>query len=158
MITYTVIFLRFLQTGAYISLFFFFLIKLKEPKRKRIAITVAIYIAVAGAYSALLFLYGQEMAELLIVPVEIGLCLILLIICSADKWAVSIFVMFTQFNLYLGICYVSDLYTTAHSGLAYNIEFLIYRTVLFGALLFSIFKIVRPRFRRLVEILEKEWH
>ncbi|MHC1722387.1 MAG: sensor histidine kinase [Aminipila sp.] len=158
MITYIVILLRFLQTGAYISLFFFFLIKLKEPKKKRIVITVAIYIAVAGAYCAFLFIYGQEMAERLIIPVEIGLCLILLILCSADKWAVSIFVMFTQFNLYLGICYISDLYADENSVLVYHIQYLIYRTVLFGAILFCVFKIVRPSFRRLVEILGKEWH
>ena len=84
---------RFLQTAAYISLFFFSLIKLKGPKRKRVAITVAIYVAVAGAYCAFLLVHGQELAERLIVPVEIGLCLILLIICSADKWAISLFVM-----------------------------------------------------------------
>lgn len=157
MMAYTVILLRFLQTGAYISLFFFFLIKLKEPQGKRIAITVTIYIAAAGAYYAFLFVYGQELAERLIVPVEVGLCLILLIICSADKWAVSIFVMFTQFNLYLGICYISDLFATEDSVLMYNIEYLIFRTVLFGALLFFVLKIVRNRFRRLVEVLGKEW-
>jgi len=149
--------LRFLQTAAYISLFFFSLIKLKEPKRKRVAITVAIYIAVAGAYCAFLFTYGQEMAERLIIPVEIGLCLILIIICSADKWAISLFVMFTQFNLYLGICYLSDVCTTEASGLTYQFEYLIYRTVLFGALLFFNFKYLRPHIRRLVEVLGKEW-
>jgi hypothetical protein len=158
MITYTVILLRFLQTAAYIGLFFFFLIKLKEPIRKRIAITVVIYIAVAGGYFAFLLMHGQEIAERLIVPVEIGLCLVLLIICSADRWAVSIFVMFTQFNLYLGVCYISDLCASEKSVLVYNIEYLIFRTVLFGTLLLCVFKIVRPRFRKLVEILGKEWH
>lgn len=150
--------LRFLQTAAYISLFFFSLIKLKEPKRKRVAITAAIYIAVAGAYCAFLFLYGQEMAERLIIPVEVGLCLILIIICSADKWIISLFVMFTQFNLFLGISYLSDVCTIEASGLTYHIEYLVFRTVLFGALLFFNFKYLRPRFRRLVEILGKEWH
>lgn len=158
MITYTVILLRFLQTAAYIGLFFFFLIKLKEPIRKRIAITAAIYITVAGAYFAVLIIYGQELAERLIVPVEIGLCLILIIICSADRWAVSLFVMFTQFNLYLGVSYISGLHATENSVLLYKIEYLIYRSVLFGALLFCVFKIIRPRFRRLVEILGKEWN
>lgn len=158
MITDTVILLRFLQTAAYIGLFFFFLIKLKEPIRKRIAITVVIYIAVAGGYFAFLLMYGQEIAEHLIVPVEIGLCLVLLIICSADRWAVSLFIMFTQFNLYLGVCYISDLCASEKSALVYNIEYLIFRTVLFGALLLCVFKIVRPRFRKLVEILGREWH
>ncbi|MEA4954373.1 MAG: ATP-binding protein [Pseudoflavonifractor sp.] len=152
-----VVLLRFLQTAAYISLFFFSLIKLKEPKRKRVAITVVIYIAVAGAYCALLALYGQELAERLIIPVEVGLSLLLLVICSADRWAESLFVMFTQFNLYLGISYISDLCTTEDWGLVYNIEFLLYRTVLFGGLLFFNFKFLRPRFRRLVEVLGKEW-
>lgn len=150
--------LRFLQTAAYISLFFFSFIKLKAPKKKRIAITVAIYIAVAGAYCAFLFVYGQELAERLIIPVEIGLCLLLLIICSADKWEVSLFVMFTQFNLYLGISYLADVCTKEDSGLIYQIEYLLYRTILFGALLFFNFKYLRPHFRRLVDILGKEWH
>lgn len=158
MITYTVIFLRFLQTAAYIGLFFFFLIKLKEPQRKRVAITVVIYIAVAGAYFAFLLIQGQEIAERLIIPVEIGLCLILLLICSADKWAVSLFVMFTQFNLFLGISYISDLCASEVSSLVYHVQYLIYRTVLFATLLFCLFKIVRPRFRRLIDVLGKEWN
>jgi hypothetical protein len=152
------VFLRFFQTAAYISLFFFSLIKLKAPKKKRIAITITIYIAVAVAYCAFLFFYGQEMAERLIIPVEVGLCLILIIICSADKWVISLFVMFTQFNLFLGISYLSDVCTIEASGLAYHIEYLVYRTVLLGALLFFNFKYLRPRFRRLVEIVGKEWH
>ncbi len=157
MIIYLIL-LRFLQTGAYIGLFFFSLIKLKEPKRKRVTITVAIYSAVAGAYCALLFLYGQELAESLIIPVEVGLCLLLIIICSADRWPVSLFVMFTQFNLYLGISYISDLCTTEYSGLVYNIEFLLNRTVLFGVLLLFNFKYLRPRFRRLAKVIGKEWN
>lgn len=150
--------LRFLQTAAYMSLFFFSLIKLKAPKKKRITITIAIYIAVTMAYCAILFVYGQELAERLIMPVEIGLSLILVIICSADKWVVSLFVMFTQFNLYLGICYLADVCATETSLLSYHIQYFIFRTVLFGALLFFNFKYLRPRFRRLVDIIGKEWH
>jgi len=150
--------LRFLQTAAYISLFFFSLIRLKEPKKKRVAITTAIFIAAAGGYCSYLFAYGQEMAERLIIPVEIGLCLILLIICSADKLTVSLFVMFTQFNLYLGISYLADVCATGNSMLGYHFQYVIIRTVLFGALLFFNFTYLRPRFRRLVDILGKEWY
>ena len=78
LITVVLVLFRFLQTAAYICLFFFSLIKLKEPRGKRIAITVAISIVVAVAYCAILFLYGQELAERLIIPVEIGLCLIII--------------------------------------------------------------------------------
>lgn len=158
MIFYALVLLRFLQKGAYIMLFFFLLIKLKEPKRKRIAITVAIYVVVVFSYFAVFYFGGKKMAESLVVPIEIGLCLILIIICSADKWPVSLFVMFTQSNLYLGLRYLSYICTTENSGVVYQAEYLIYRTVLFGALLFCVFKIIRPRFRRLVEILGKEWY
>lgn len=158
LLTGVLVLFRFLQTAAYICLFFFSLIKLKEPRGKRVAITVAISIGVAVAYCSILFLYGQELAERLIIPVEIGLCLILIIICSADRWAISFFVMFTQFNLYLGITYLSDLCTTEDSGLIYQVQYLLYRTVLFGAILFFTFKYLRPHFRRLVDILGKEWH
>lgn len=157
MITGVVIFLRFLQTAAYISLFFFSLIKLKEPGRKRVALTLFIFLTAAGAYCALLAVSGQALAESLIVPVEIGLCLILIVLCSADSWPVSLFVMFTQFNLYLGVSYLADVCATDTTPLSYNLQYLLYRTVLFGAILFFNFKILRPRFRRLVELLEKEW-
>ena len=98
------------------------------------------------------------MAERLIIPVEIGLSLILLLICCADKWAVSLFVMFTQFNLFLGTSYLADVCATGTSQLGYHIQYLVFRTVLFGALLFFNFKYLRPQFHRLVEILGKEWH
>jgi hypothetical protein len=157
-ITYLVLLLRFLQTAAFISLFFFSMLRLKEPKRKRITVTVAIFVLVAAAYSAVTLLFGLEIAESLIIPVEIGLCLILIIICSADKLPVSLFVMFTQFNLYFAITYISDICTIHYSGLVDQIQYLVYRTVLFGGILFLMFKFVRPRFRRLVNILGKEWH
>ncbi len=111
----------------------------------------------ALAYCALLAVWGQELAESLIVPVEMGLCLILIVLCSADRWPVSIFVMFSQFNLYLGISYLADVWATEATPLAYNLQYLLYRTVLFGALLFFNFKILRPRFRKLVKLLAKEW-
>ena len=155
---FVVVLLRSLQTLAYISLFFFSLIKLKEPKRKRITITCAIYLVTIMAYCSVMVFHGQKIAEFLIVPVEISLCFILLFICSADKWRVSLFVMFTQFNLLLGISYISDICSSNYSAIVYNIEYLIIRTVLFGVLLFFNFKFFRPRFRRLVEILEKEWY
>lgn len=158
LITGIVIFLRFSQTAAYISLFFFSLIKLKEPRRKRVALTLIIFLAAAGAYCALLAVYGQAPAERLIIPVEIGLCLILIILCSADRWSVSLFVMFSQFNLYLGISYLADVCATEATPLSYNLQYLLYRTVLFGAILFFNFKFLRPRFRRLVGILGKEWY
>lgn len=157
-IIFIVVLLRSLQTLGYMSLFLFSFINIKEPKRKRITITYAIYLVVIVAYCAALVLYGQKIAEILIVPVEIGLCLILLFICSADKWRVSLFVMFTQFNLFLGISYLSDICSTDYSMIVYQIQYFIFRTVLFGALLFLNFKYLRPRFRRLVETLEKEWY
>jgi hypothetical protein len=149
--------LRFLQTAAYISLFFFSLINIKEPKKKRIVITVALYIVITFAYFGAVFVFGQLVAERLIMPVQLLLCLILLRICSADKWPVSLFVMFTQFNMLLGISYLSDVLVTGQSDFAYQTQYFIYRTVLFSALLFFNFKYLRPRFRRLVDILGIEW-
>lgn len=157
LITGIVIFLRFLQTAAYISLFFFSLIRLKEPGGKRVALTLFIFFAAAVAYCMLLGVWGQVLAENLIVPVEVGMCLILILLCSADKWPVSLFVMFTQFNLYLGVSYLADICATDTTPLSYNLQYLLYRTILFGAILFFNFKLLRPRLRRLIELLEKEW-
>jgi hypothetical protein len=149
--------LRFLQTAAYISLFFFSLINIREPKKKRIVITVSIYLVMTFTYFGIGYAFGQQVAESLIMPVQILLCLILLRICSADRWPESLFVMFSQFNMLLGISYLSDLLATGRDGLVYQVEYTIYRTVLFGALLFFNFKYLRPRFRRLVNVLGNEW-
>lgn len=154
---YSLLFLRFVQTAAFIILFFMALIELKEPKRKRITFTIILYILVISAYFVLI-LRGMKMAELLSIPIEIGLCLILIIICSADRWQVATFIMFTQFNLYLGIRYISRILTTQDTGVLYEIPNIIYRTVLYGMLLFFLFKIVRTHFRRLVDCLDKEWY
>ncbi len=158
MLYYTLILMRLVQTAAYIMLFFYALIKLKEPKRKRITITMIMYVVVILAYCAVAIFFGQKIAESLAVPVEIGLCLILIIICSADKWPVSLFIMFTQFNLYLGIRYLSRIFTTEDVGIVYEASNFIYRTLMYVALLFFLFKIARPFFRRVVEQLEKEWY
>lgn len=152
------VFLRFLQTAAFIALYLFSLIKFKKPKAKRITITIALYLMITVTYFGFLFQYGQEMAERLILPIEIGLCLILILICSADKWTVSLFILFTQFNLHMGICYLAYVCTTEASGLIHQIQYLIFRTIFFGALLFFNFKYLRPRFRRLVNMLKVEWY
>ncbi|PKM71535.1 MAG: hypothetical protein CVU91_13355 [Firmicutes bacterium HGW-Firmicutes-16] len=156
-LTGVLVLLRFLQTAAYISLFLFSFINIREPKKKRIVITVALYVVISFAYFGAVFAFGQQVGERLIMPVEILLCLILLRICSPDKWSVSLFVMFTQFNMLLGISYLSDMLVTGQSDLVYQIQYFIYRTVLFSALLFFNFKYLRPRFRRLVDILGIEW-
>ncbi len=157
-IFYSLIFLRFVQTAAYIMLFFFALIKLKEPKRKRIMLTAgALGLVIIGYFSVLIFA-GPQIAESLAVPVHITLCLILLGICSADKWQVGVFVMFTQFNFYLAIRYLARLIIPEDVGIMYEIPNLLCRTVLYAALLLFLFKIVRPHFRKFVDNLEKEWN
>lgn len=158
LIFYTLLFLRFVQTAAFIMLFFFALIKLKEPKWKRITLTIAMYVVVILAYFSVLNFVSPQMAEYLAVPVQIALCLILLRICSADRWQVGVFVMFTQFNLYLAIRYLSRVLVVEDVGIMYEIPNIICRTVLYAALLIFLFKIVRPHFRRLVDNLEKEWN
>lgn len=158
MILHALILVRFLQTSAYMCLFFFFLIRFKEQRKRRIALTVAIYAITTVAVFISLFTFGQTVVERLFIPILVALCLILIKICSADKWSVSLFVMFTQFNLYLGISYVSDVGIPATTGLPYSIQYLTARTVLFGALLYYVLKYVRPYFRRLVEALDKEWN
>jgi len=157
LITFIVILMRFLQTIAYIGLFHFSLLKIKEQKKERITITVVIYLVTVALYCVVLVLFGQRIVELLIMPVEIWLCVILIYICSADRWPISLFVMFTQFNVLLGISYISDICSSGHSPLLYQIEYFLIRTVLFGGALIFSFKYLRPHFRKLVETLGNGW-
>lgn len=157
-IAFLVVFGRLLQTVTYIMLFHFSLLKLKNPKKKRILITSVFYLIVIFVYFAVLLFGGQRLGEALIVPFEVALCLILIVICSADKWQVSLFVMFTQFNTLLGVSYISDILAPSISEIGYQMVYLLIRLLLLGGILLLNVSYLRPYFRRLVEYMGREWH
>jgi hypothetical protein len=157
-IFYSLIVMRIVQTSAYIMLFFLLLIDLKEPKRKRIGFAVISCAALILAYLGVIIFRGSIWAELLAVPVEILICLITILICSKDKWQVTAFIMFTQFNIYLAIRYVTRMLIPVDSGIMYEVPNFILRTFFYAALFIVIYKVVRPHFRKLVKNLDQEWN
>lgn len=157
-IFYSLIVMRIVQTAAYIMLFFLMLIELKEPKRKRIVFAMVSCAMLILAYLGVIILRGSIWAELLAVPVEILICLITILICSADKWQVAAFIMFTQFNVYLAIRYITRMLIPIDSGIMYEVPNFILRTIFYAALFIFIYKVVRPHFRKLVKNLHQEWN
>ncbi|MDD4844537.1 MAG: ATP-binding protein [Anaerotignum sp.] len=69
----------------------------------------------------------------------------------------SLFSFITFVNIYLSINYISDMLAIYAGGSAFVINFMINRLVIYAVILPLLYKFVRPRFRRLVGALDKEW-
>jgi len=63
----------------------------------------------------------------------------------------------TFVNIYISISYIEDILTLHSSGVVHEIEYIIIRTIIYGTIIPLMFKFIRPRFRRLVDALDKEW-
>ncbi len=92
-------------------------------------------------------------AILIILVIELSWFLI----CSEDYFFVSLFSFITFVNIYLAINYFGDILAIHGGGSAFVIEFMIIRLVIYAGILPLLYKFVRPRFRRLVGALDKEW-
>lgn len=129
----------------------------KEPVKKRIVIGLAVMIFGISVLSYILFTKGinsvDRVAILFILFIELSWFLI----CSKDKFFVSLFNFFTFVNIYVSISYISDTLSINYDGSAFVGARIIVRLTIYLVILPILFKFVRPRFRRLVETLDKEW-
>lgn len=79
------------------------------------------------------------------------------LICSKDPFFVSIFNFLTFVNIYVSISYISDTLSINTEGHAFVIARIVIRLGIYIMILPFLFRIVRPRFRRLVDALDHEW-
>lgn len=104
-----------------------------------------------------LFTHGfgsvDSFAILVILMIELSWFLI----CSDDNFFVSLFSFLTFVNIYVSISYISDILAMHAEGSAFVFERIVIRLVIYFVILPLLFKFVRPRFRRLVDALDKEW-
>jgi len=132
--------------------------KLREPKRKRVITALCFLLFYATVFLGVYFGLGIPTAEKLTIPINILMMSTWFIICSGDRFFVSLFIYLTQFNIFIAINCISDACAkTNWLGIKYSIQYLCIRGLIQTAVILLLFKFVRPRFRRLVDALDGEW-
>lgn len=151
------IFLSFLQSVIGFTLMSSSVMRFKEPIRLRILLGLFAMICGIGLLSYRLLTQGINSADSLAILFILGIQLSWFVICSDDRFFVSLFSFLTFVNIYVAISYVSDTLAVHFEGPAFVIERIAIRLVIYLIILPLLFKFVRPRFRRLVDTLDKEW-
>ena len=129
----------------------------KEPVKKRIVMGLAVMIFGISMLSYTLYDRGAAPVERVAIIVILLIQLSWFLICSRDRFFVSLFNFLTFVNIYVSISYSSDTLAINYDGSAFVGARIIIRLSIYLVILPLLFKFVRPRFRRLVETLDKEW-
>ena len=152
-----VLFLSFLQSVIGFTLMSSSTMRFREPVNRRIitgfivmlfGISFLLYTLVTRGFNSV-----NNYAILIILAIQLSWFLI----CSADRFFVSLFSFLTFVNIYISIGYIGDNLALNVEGSAFIVNLIIIRLGIFIVIALLLFKYVRPRFRWLVDVLDQEW-
>lgn len=159
-------FLSFFQSVVGFSLMSSSLMQFKEPIKKRIGIGFFVMMCGIVLLSYTLYTKGIDSLNNYAVFVIFAIELSWFLICSADRFYVSLFIFLTFVTIYLSISYISDTLSIAYVSEAFSMGFkdvtfigvrMLIRTGIYLVILPLLYKYVRKKFRMLVNIIQKEW-
>jgi len=153
----SLVFLSFLQSVIGFTLMSSSVMKFREPVRKRIALGLVVMILGIGLLSYTLYLRGRDSVDNFAILVILVIQLSWFLICSKDRFFVALFSFLSFVNIYVSISYISDTLSFGFDGSTFVGVRISIRLAIYLIILPLLFKYVRPRFRMLVETLDKEW-
>ena len=151
------VFVSFLQSVIGFTFMSSSTMDFKEPIRKRIITGLIVMLSGIIFLSLILFIKGMDSVDNYAVLFILFIQLSWFIICSKDSFFVSLFSFLTFVNIYISISYTSDVLSMNYTGIYFVLLRIIIRLIIYICILPLLFKIVRPRFRSLVNALDKEW-
>lgn len=151
------IFFSFLQSVMGFTLMASSAMRFREPVKKRIILGLIVMLCGISILCYQLFTHGLNSVDSVAILVILAIELSWFLICSNDHFFVSLFSFLTFVNIYVSISYISDSLAMHLDGSAFIIERIVIRLIIYIVILPLLFKFVRPRFRRLVDALDKEW-
>ena len=151
------IFLSFLQSVIGFTLMSSSVMRFREPVKKRVVMGLFVMILGISFLCFQLFTQVINSVDRFAILVILVIQLSWYIICSDDRLFVSSFSFLSFVNIYVSISYISDTLAVRFDGPAYVVERIVIRLLIYIIILPLLYKIVRPRFRRLVDTLDKEW-
>jgi len=151
------VFFSFLEAIIGIALTAASTMRFREPVKKRVLTGLIVMLWGIILLSGALIIWGIHAVDSLAIIIILVMTLLWFLICSDDTFFVTTFNFLTCINIYVAISYISSSLGIRESGVAYLLIYNAARTVLYVVILLLLFKFVRPRFRRLVDALDKEW-
>lgn len=151
------VFISFLQSVIGFTLMSSSVMRFREPVKTRVVIGLAIMIAGITLLSYVLYARGASSVDRIAILVILLIELSWFLICSGDRFFVSLFSFLTFVNVYVSISYVSDTLADNTDRLVFVIERILIRLAIYIVILPLLYRFVRPRFQKLVETLDKEW-
>ncbi len=152
-----ILFFSFVESVIGFTLMSSAAMRFREPAKKRIMIGLLVMLCGISILSYHLFTHGKNSVDGFAILIILLIELSWFLICSEDYFCVSLFSFITFVNIYLAINYICDILAIHGEGSAFVINFIINRLVIYAVILPLLYKFVRPRFRRLVGALDKEW-
>jgi len=132
--------------------------RLREPVKKRVIVAIVMMIFTMSIFFYLLYTFGVETVSSFAIVIILIEFFMWFFICSGDTFFVSVFNLLTFINIYVSISYIGDELASHLNGVSYMVVYIIARTAIYGMIIPLLFKFVRVPFRRLVDMLDKEWH
>ncbi len=151
------IFLSFLQSVIGFTLMASSTMKFKEPIKKRIILGLSVMIVGIMLLTYTLYSRGIDSVDRFAILVILGIQLSWYMICAEDSFFVSSFSFLTFVNIYVSISFISDNLSYGFTGLTYVVARIVIRLLIYIIILPLLYKVVRKRFRLLVDTLDKEW-
>jgi len=151
-------FISFLEAIICFTLISASTMRLREPVKKRVTVSIVMMTFIMSIFFYLLLIIGVDKVgnfAIVIILIEFFLWFF---ICSDDTFFVSVFNLLTFINIYVSISYMSDRLASNLAGVPYMILYITTRTVIYTVIIPLLYKFVRIPFRRLVDVLDKEWH
>lgn len=157
MLYYVLAFISFLQSILGFTLISSSVMLIKVPIRRRIVMGLSVMVLGICLLSYLLYALGAASVERVAVLFILGIEVSWFLICSGDRFFVSLFSFLTFVNVYVSIGFFGDTMTVGLAGNTAVAMLMVTRTILYLLIIPPLFKFVRPRFRNLVEMLDREW-
>mgnify|MGYP002152332077 CR=1 FL=1 len=151
------VFLSFLQSVIGFTLMSSSTMSFREPVKKRMTAGFLVMLFGIILLSNRLFTQGIGSVDRFAILVILVIQLSWFLICSKDRFYVSLFNFLTFANIYVSISFISDTLSINYDGSAFVGIRIVIRTVIYVVILPLLYQFVRPRFRSLVETLDKEW-
>lgn len=151
------VFISFLQSVIGFTLMSSAVMRFRKPVKKRAITGLIVMIFGIILLSYQIYTQGKYSVDSIAILIILVIELSWFLICSDDHFFVSLFNFLTFVNIYVSISYASDTLAINTSGMAFVIERVIIRLAIYIVILPLLYKFVRPRFRTLVDALDKEW-
>lgn len=151
------VFFSFLESIVGFSLMSASVMQFREPVKKRIIVALSFMVLSMSVFFYALAAFGAQAVGGYAVVIILIAFSIWYLICSGNALFVSLFNFLTFVNIYISISYIGNNLSMNLEGVQKVMVYIILRTLIFASIIFLLFKLVRPRVHRLVEILDKEW-